>query len=166
MDDPNYFDSLEDDSIVGSTVSGILPGSYHETEYRGDGEIRTRSQGNDGTTFAAATPSSLGHRTSVRNRSHVENSTTKRERYWKNNAPVLEKLDWNSTTFLLPRIAPYTEATKVKQTIHKRTTQAISNNQASWQDKAEVIANRFQHEAPRGESNSRQCAHGHAKLRK
>jgi hypothetical protein len=129
-------------------VSEKLTGSEFEPEYRMEMGIHTCSQHSDGTTFAAATPSSLGHCSTVRNCNHVDNSTTEQEHCWKNNTPVLEKLDWNSTTFLLLCIAPYTESTQVKQTIHICMVQAISNNQASWQDKVEVITNRFQQDAP------------------
>jgi hypothetical protein len=54
--------------------------------------------------WLAATPSSLGQRSTACIHTYVEPGT-ERERYWKNNAPVLGKLDWNSMTFLLPRIA-------------------------------------------------------------
>jgi hypothetical protein len=95
MDDPSYFDSLADDSVAGATVSGNLRGSHFETEYAEGEGVRTHSQSNDGTTFAAATPSSLGQRSAARNRSHTETGITERERYWKSNTPLLEKLNWN-----------------------------------------------------------------------
>lgn len=104
----------------------------------------TPSQHNDEKKFAAARPSLLGQRSAALAHSHVENSTKEREIYWKNNAPVQEKLDWNSTT----SITLYTKLTQVKKTTHKCTIQAISNNQASWQDRAEEITNCFQQDVP------------------
>jgi hypothetical protein len=50
MDDSSYFDSLADDSVVGATVSGNLPGSF-KTEYGGREERNCNcSEHNDGTT--------------------------------------------------------------------------------------------------------------------
>jgi hypothetical protein len=60
MDDPSYFDSLADDSVVGATVSGNLPGSQFKMEYAKGEEVCTRSQHKNGTAFTAATPSLLG----------------------------------------------------------------------------------------------------------
>jgi hypothetical protein len=50
--------------------------------------------------------------------------------------------------FSVALYCPDTELTQVKQTIHKRTIQAISNNPAQWQDKVEVLANPFQQDVP------------------
>jgi hypothetical protein len=119
------------------TVSGNRPVRFEPGhDNRGERGRTTR-----GTTFAALPPSSVRN---TRTRAHVEPS---REDYWCQQSPVLEKIDWNTTSIFIPKLAPYTETTQIKKTIHKVTVQRIRNSRASWEDKVDLLANRYQEHA-------------------
>lgn len=101
-----------------------------------------------GRAFAALSPASLSavhsSRSSTRN-SYVE---IPRESYWKNNGPVLEKIDWNGMTVMLPVLAPCSEQVQIKKATHKCTVQNIQSiSKACEQDKVESLTNRFQEHA-------------------
>ena len=68
--------------------------------------------------------------------------------YWKGNAPVLEKCDYNGESVMLPKIAPRDEPqVTVRKVILDRTISTIENHQGgtkvNWFWKMQMLNNRF-----------------------
>ena len=67
-----------------------------------------------------------------------------RERWWKNNHYVLEKVEWGRHALNLPVVSDKTETKDIKQRIFNQTKLALEANESlSSQEKIDVLYNRF-----------------------
>ena len=74
-----------------------------------------------------------------------------KEKYWRGNAPVMEKVDHNGETVMLPVVAPSSEKVNIKKPILDQTVNIIRDQQttkATWNWKVGILDERFRLQVP------------------
>ena len=78
-------------------------------------------------------------------------TTNNREKFWRGNAPVMIKVEYNGESLMLPVVAPNDESVSIKKPILDQTVNTIQDHQstkADWTWKVNVLDERFRYQAP------------------
>ena len=112
---------------------------------------QTMVLGDDNRVTAVAT--SFSPRQSASSYASSNNKSGGQKEYWKGNAPVLEKVDYNNETIMVPKMAPRDEPqVTIRKAIYERAVNNIENHQGGpkvnygW--RTQVFNNRMQEVAP------------------
>ena len=120
----------------------LMDSGGHTLELSDEHRVETESQSNYG-----SYGSPIAFATS---RQNTKNS----REYWKSNAPVLVKVDYNEESLMLPKLAPRDEPqVTIRNVTYERSFETIKNHQGgsikvNWHWKTQLFNNHFMEVAP------------------